>query len=361
MLARSVPRTSARSLLIALMALNGITVSTLYWAQSIATRAVLELGPSLSVRLMPSATLTGYAVGVALLAWMARDLTSPNGLGLHALLLGVGLGIVAVAPAAPVVALACLLIGIGCSLTQRMLACATSVVPAEERAQVIGGIIASGLFGIVVARAGVPAASAALGWRTMFIIDASIVCLCGVIAALLAQRAEARADWTPTPAPLPSAWLLWRREKVLRRAALQQAGVFAAFNLGWAIFPHALAAGGSSMTIPMMGSVATLGAVAALIAGRACGHWNAADVARGGGCAVLLAGLLSLMAGGLGTAVYAVMALLDVGTQVSLVANQAQAQAAATSPAMRGRMAAIVTTVGFSAGALGAAIGNAVF
>jgi hypothetical protein len=45
---------------------------------------------------------------------------------------------------------------------------------------------------------------------------------------------------------------------------------------------------------------------------------------------------------------------------MSLVANQAQAQRLATSPAMRGRVAAIVTTIGFAAGALGAAIGNAV-
>ena len=58
---------------------------------------------------------------------------------------------------------------------------------------------------------------------------------------------------------------------------------------------------------------------------------------------------------------YTVMTLLEIGTQTALVANQAQAQAEATSSAMRGRIEAFVTTIGFSAGAAGAAIGNALF
>jgi hypothetical protein len=57
---------------------------------------------------------------------------------------------------------------------------------------------------------------------------------------------------------------------------------------------------------------------------------------------------------------YAGMGLLDAGTQVALVANQTRAQALASSPAMRGRLAAIVTTIGFVGGALGSAIGNLV-
>ncbi|RYD29107.1 MAG: hypothetical protein EOP89_00815, partial [Lysobacteraceae bacterium] len=75
MAVRSLPRTSARSLLFALLVLNGVTVSTLYWAQAVASMVRLEFGPSVWVSLMPSATLAGYAIGVALLAGLARDLT----------------------------------------------------------------------------------------------------------------------------------------------------------------------------------------------------------------------------------------------------------------------------------------------
>ena len=110
-----------------------------------------------------------------------------------------------------------------------------------------------------------------------------------------------------------------------------------------------------------MGAVASLGAVAALTAGWLCRHQAPSKVALAGFGAVALAAISALCISGIGPMAYAVMTLLDTGTQTALVANQAQAQARATSSAMRGRIAAIVTTIGFSAGAAGAAIGNALF
>lgn len=358
MLAPSVPRSSTLPLLIALCALNGVTVSTLYWAQSMAALARLEMGDAAWATMMPSATLAGYALGVALLATFARDMTMANGLGIHALVLGVGLGIAAVAPVAPLVTLACLIVGMGCSLTQRTLACAASAVSSLQRGPVIGCVIASGLVGIIGARALVPAASATVGWRMMFMLGAGAVCCCGIVAAIAAQRVD-RGGWERDAAPLPSAIALWRREPVLRRAALQQGFVFAMFNFGWAVFPHVLSherAGGAAL----MGVVASLGASAALLAGWACKQRRPGEVASSGLVAVLIAGVAAALAGGTGPVAFAAMTLLDIGTQTSLVANQAQAQALATSPAMRGRVAAIVTTIGFAAGAIGAAIGNAV-
>lgn len=357
MLAPSVSRSSALPLLISLFALNGVTVSTLYWAQSMASLARHDMGSSFWASMMPSATLTGYALGVATLAAFARDMTTANGLGLHALLLGVGLGIAAVAPSAPLITLACLIVGIGCSLTQRALACAASAVSASQRGPVIGGVIASGLAGIIIARAVVPGGSAMLGWRMMFMLGAGMVCCCGVVAAMAAQRVD-RRGWEMDTAPLPNARLLWQREPVLRRAALQQGFVFAMFNCGWAVFPRLVSHEGVAVS---MGVVATLGAIAALVAGWACKRWRPGEVASSGLCAVLIAGIAAVAANGTGPLAFAAMALLDIGTQISLVANQAQAQTLATSPAMRGRVAAIVTTVGFAAGALGAAIGNAAF
>ena len=357
MLASSRRRSLALPLLIALCGLSTVTVSTLYWAQSMTPLVRLDLGWSLWVSLMPSATLAGYALGVAALAAFARDMTTANGLGLHALLLGLGLAIAAIAPSAPVVALACVIIGFGCSLTQRVLACAASAVCPMQRGPVIGCVVASGLFGIVAARALVPAASAVLGWRMMFMLDAAAICCCGILAAIAAQRVD-RRGWEADTAPLPSAWALWMREPMLRRAALRQGFVFATFNAGWAVFPRLLSHEGAigAMTI---GAIASFGACAALVAGMACKRRGPSEVASSGLYAVVLAGIVAIVANSAGPLAYAAMALLDIGTQTSLVANQAQAQTLATSPAMRGRVAAIVTTVGFAAGAIGAAIGNA--
>ena len=355
----SLPRSSVRPLLLTLLLLNGTTVSTLYWAQSVAALTRSEMGPSIWLGLMPSAALAGYAVGVALLASIARDLTTANGLGLHALLLGVGLSTAAIAPTAPVVTVACCLIGMGCSLTQRALACATSAVMPSQRGPVIGFVIASGLTGIVLARAVIPTVSATLGWRTVFMLDAALICLLGLAAALAAQRTD-RREGEVAPGALPSAWRLWQTEPVVRRAALEQACVFAAFNGGWAIFPRVLAQNGVAGALPM-GIVASIGAVTAVLAGWLCRRKRPARVAGVGLYAVLAAIAGSTAIAATNPLIYPIMIVLDAGTQMALVANQARAQAQATSPAMRGRIAAIVTTIGFAAGAAGAAIGNALY
>lgn len=356
MLAPSVPRSSAVPFLAELLLLNGATVSTLYWAQSVTASIRADFGSSAWTALAPSAAMAGYAIGVALLASVARDLTTANGLGLHALLLGVGLSAAAVAPTASVLTVACLVIGLGCSLTQRALACATSAVSPGQRGPMIGYVVASGLTGIVVARAAVPAASLALGWRTMFMLDAALICTLGLLAAIAAQRMD-RHGGGVEPVLLPSALALWRREPDLRRAALRQACVFAAFNAGWAVFPRMLTQAGMLGATPL-GVVASLGALSALGAGLLCRRLGPDRVATAGVVAVLLAVAAALWAGATAPVIIGAMAALDIGTQAALVANQAQAQARATSPAMRGRLAAIVTTVGFTAGAVGAALGN---
>ncbi len=360
MSSHAVPRLASGRELVLFSVLNGAGVSTLYWAQSLVVQASAEFGTSLAVKLMPGATLAGYAAGVALLAAVARDLTSPAGLTLHLLLLTAGLCAVASAPGPTIAAAACLLIGLGCSLTQRLMACATNAVPAAARSETIGRVIAGGLLGIVLARACVPLASAWLGWRTMFWTDALIVTALGAGVVLTFDRADLALQ--NVRRELPSATALWRNERVLRRAAVQQALVFAAFNFGWALFPRLLRVDSLAPSLPM-GSVAILGAGAAVLSGRLCGDRNPAMVARAGLLMVLGATLALIATVTLehrpSAVLYCVaMAFLDIGTQIALVANQARAQALAATPPVRGRITAIVTTVGFAGGAIGAAMGN---
>lgn len=361
MAAQTIPKSATGRELISLALMNGASVSTLYWAQSLVLRAAAELGPSPVIQLMPGATLAGYAAGVALLAAVARDLTSSSGFVLHLLVLTTGLCAVASASEPTVAMVACLVIGLGCSLTQRLLASATSAVPSEARSETIGWIIASGLFGIVLARACVPLASTLLGWRAMFWMDAVIVTTLGLVAISARERAG-RLPQARNVAPLPAATTLWRREKILRRAAVQQGIVFAAFNLGWAVFPRLLHMDGVEPSIPM-GIVASLGAGAAILSGRLCTRRDPARIANIGlltaaSAIILLIGLCGLTAERTVGMYIVVMAFLDIGTQLALVANQSRAQALASSPAMRGRITAIVTTIGFAGGALGAALGN---
>ncbi len=352
----SQPRAASTNVLIALAAANAVTVSTLYWGQALVWRAIDEFGPSATISLMPGATLIGYAAGVAGLAAIAGDLTDPRNLGRQFLLLVAALCGAALAPTPVMLTGACLLIGVGCALTQRLLCCATTAVAPEHRAQTIGWIIAAGLCGIVLARAFGPAAADFLGWRPVFAMDAVLAGLAGAAATTVSARLYRRSAGMQ-PMPLPKATSLWRGEVTLRRAALQQAVVFAVFNMGWAVFPR-IAQGGGALPALSMGIVALLGASAALVSGRFCARWNTAGVARAGFAAVSVASVAVALGLRMPLWCYLGMGLLDAGTQVSLVANQARAQALASTPAMRGRLAAIVTTIGFVGGAAGSAIGN---
>ncbi len=333
-----------------------LATSSLYWAQSLAGQAAAELGRSVPLAMAPGATLLGYAGGVAALAALSRDLSSPRGLARHGVALALALCLAAAAPNGPCLALACLAVGAGCALTQRLLVSATTLVPASRRAQAIGVIICSGLLGIVFARAWVGEAAAVIGWRRMVLADAAAALCACLAAAWLCPLRAAPTRQTDLPSPLA----LLRDVPALRGAALAQAVAFAAFNMGWSLFPAASHA--SSMA---RAAIATAGAAAALWSGRACRRRPPRAVAVLGLSAIAVAAVLAalVLATHLrpsGSLAYTAMTLLEVGTQVALVANQARAQAAAATVPVRGRLAAIMTTIAFGGGAAGAAIGNIV-
>ena len=343
--------------LVPLLLTNALAVSSLYWAQSVVGLAAADLGPSAIIALTPSATLLGYALGVAGQAILARDLSRTSGLVLHGACLSAAQCLTAVAPNAATIAIACLAIGAGCSLTQRVIVIATTLVAPARQAQAIGMAIASGLVGIVIARACVTDLAALIGWRTMFLGAAVITfSACLAFAGLRTKPGAVSGQLAELPSPI----VLLRTMPALRIAALQQAVVFACFNLGWALFPAA-----SHASVGARAAIASAGAMAALLSGRACltrppravALYGLSSVAAAAGVAGLV---VAMRMSASSPATYGAMVLLELGTQVALVANQASVQADASSVPVRGRLAAILTTIAFGGGALGAVIGNLV-
>ena len=80
---------------------SALAVSSLYWAQSVVIQAAQELGPSTFVSMAPSATLLGYALGVAVLATYFHDLSTPRGLALHGTGLAAALSLAAASDRTP--------------------------------------------------------------------------------------------------------------------------------------------------------------------------------------------------------------------------------------------------------------------
>ena len=322
------------------------TVSTVYWPQAMLAQLRVDLGEPAIIAFLPGATLLGYAIGVAALAVASKNLAGRKGLACHAALLVAGLSALVAAPTALSALLACLVVGAGCALTQRLLIIATTFRP-ERRSEIIGLLIASGLTGIVVARAWIDDIAHRIGWRHTLVLDAVLIAM--VVGTLLRLPWPARTE--PMTRPISVAGL-WQRYPTLRHAAFHQGLIFAAFNAAWAILPTL------TMTAPATRAiVAAVGAVTAIIAGRTARLLRPALLAGIAPFFVIVAAAMAVFVA-TRMAFVGAMIFVEIGTQLALVANQTRAQAIAPDISSRGRMAALVTAVSFAGGALGAAAAN---
>ena len=334
-------------LLVATCLTNLVAVASIYTTQAMMPMIREDLGSGPLARAMPGLTLLGYALGVGGMALASRSLVERGRFGAHALVLVAGLIAIATSTTDYAAALGCLVLGVGCSITQRLLMIATTTNGPARRSEVIGMVIACGLTGIVISRAWVVNIGAIYGWRTTMLGAAALAAAFATLACALTARRE------PTRARRPKTIAaVMRQHAGLRRACVQQACMFAAYNAGWAILPSLVATTSDARAV-----IAALGATSALAAGRASRHGNPAEVARIGMTATACAAAALALVGH-GMAAIAAMAALDVGTQIALVANQTRAQSLEQDVGDRGRLAAAVTSTGFMGGALGALVAN---
>lgn len=334
---------------------NGTTVSTLYWVQSLPGLVAEEFGRATSNTLTPAATLMGYAMGVAGLAALAKELTGLKAFVVHLSVLVAALCIAAAAPTSVILFIACLSVGAGCALTQRLLCCATHAAEPGHRAQTIGWVIAAGLCGIVVARSLGPTLAGLLGWRGTLWANAVVTGISGLLAAAAFTESKATIR-DAAPVFASNVVALWHNYEPLRCAAVQQAATFAAFNMAWAGFT-ATTRGAGPMPIVKTALITLAGAGAALVSGRCCDKRDAARIASIGVAVIAASGAALVLGPHTFVCPYIWMTLIDGGTQTALVANQARVQALATTASMRGRLAAMLTTIGFAGGAAGSACG----
>lgn len=343
-LAKLQRRTAEMATLALVSCMTMTTVSTIYWPQALLVQMRTELGEPTLIALLPGAILLGYAAGVTALAVASHNLAGRNGLAWHVAFLVTGIVALAAASTAMAAVLACMLVGAGYALTQRLLIIATNTYRPERRAEVIGLLIACGLSGIVVARAWIGDIAQRIGWRHTLVLDAMLIAM--LIAALFTTKWPEPTVSVARPISIPG---LWSRYATLRHAALHQAVIFAAFNASWAVLPML-----TTTTPATRAVVAGIGALTAVVAGQTARRLRPARLAA---IAPLFIAIAAAMTAFVATrlAYIGAMVFIEIGTQLALVANQIRAQAIAPDVGSRGRMASLVTAVGFAGGALGAA------
>lgn len=199
--------------------------------------------------------------------------------------------------------------------------------------------------------------AAFLGWRVIFEMAAGVMALLAVTSVILLPE-QRPTGHIPYSTLLPSLYVLWRKEPILRLHSFLGAMGFAAFSCFWTalifhfgrIFPHQ-----ASYTVGIMGLFGTAGALAAPLSGKLSDKLTAHVV---NGVALLLVfssflifwhahSSLVLMAWG--------VIFLDAGVQGSHISNQTRIYALRADK--RNRLTALYMTSYFIGGSIGSLVG----
>ena len=344
----------------------GLIAANIYYAQPLIGPISAALGLSLhAAGLIVTMTQIGYGAGLLLIVPLG-DLTENRRL----ICAGIGVGALALLGAAcsthalPFLT-AALFIGLGSVAVQIILPYAAHLAPEAARGRVIGNVATGLMLGIMLARPIASLLTAISSWQTVFLLSAvAMTGLAIVLSRALPRRAPvARLHYGDL---LASMLRLVLTTRVLRRRALYQAFLFAAFSLFWTVTPLLLASpefGLSQRGIALFALAGVAGAVAAPVAGRVADRgWSRAATAFAM-LATAMAFLITHLAhpGSSLALVLLVVAgvLLDFGVQGNFVLGSRAIFA--LGPEFRSRLNGLYMATFFTAGAAGSALGGWAF
>src|SRR5882757_188235 len=358
--------TVSRGLTFLLAVSCGLIAANIYYAQPLIGPISAALGlPLHAAGLIVTMTQIGYGAGLLLIVPLG-DLTENR--RLICIAIGVGafalLGAACSTHALPFL-VAALFIGLGSVAVQIILPYAAHLAPEAARGRVIGNVATGLMLGIMLARPIASFLTAISSWHAVFLFSAAVMM---VLAIVLSRALPRRAPVAQLHYGelLKSMLRLALATRVLRRRALYQAFLFAAFSLFWTVTPLLLAGpefGLSQRGIALFALAGVAGAIAAPIAGYVADRgWTRAATAF----AMLAAALAFLIThighpgSPLALALMVISGvLLDFGVQGNFVLG---ARAIfALGPESRSRLNGLYMATFFAAGAGGSALGGWAF
>jgi predicted MFS family arabinose efflux permease len=342
---------------------TGALVANLYYAQPL----IASIGPELGVGAdvagsIVSMTQIGYGAGLFLLVSLA-DRVENRKLVLVALgFLVLGLCGAATATSGPAFFLASFVIGLCASGAQVLIPFVAHLVPDARRGRVVGNIMAGLLTGIMLARPASLFIAAQLGWRAVFWASAVLMVAIGLALWRLMPRHAPRGG-IGYGRILASMLGLFRDRPAVRRRALYQIFMFAAFNMLWTAAPIMLAErfGLSTNGIALFALAGAGGALAAPVAGRLADRGLIRATTAGAMIVLALCFLGTLWA--VAALALAVLVVATILIDAAVQANQVVSQRVifAVPADIRGRINAIYMTLTFAGGAAGSVLGTVTY
>jgi predicted MFS family arabinose efflux permease len=357
------PRSVSRGMIFLIALACGLIAANIYYAQPLVGPIAAELGISPGAAgLIVTMAQIGYGAGLLLIVPLG-DLVENRRLILSV----IGVAALALLAAAfstrplPFLA-ASLFIGLGSVAVQILVPYAAHLAPDAIRGRVVGNVMTGLMLGIMLARPAASAITAVSSWHAVFVLSTVIMILIG---ALLRWKLPPRqpVQQLHYGTLLLSMVRLALRTPMLRRRALYQAFLFAAFSLFWTTVPLLLAGPEfriSQAGIALFALVGVAGAISAPIAGRTADRgWSRPATALAMVCAA--AAFLMTHVGAPGsTLALACLAgaaiLLDFGVQANVVLGFRAIFALGAE--YRSRLNGLYMATFFAAGAAGSALGG---
>lgn len=341
----------------------GLCVANIYFAQPLIgpIAASLQMHAGLAGLIM-ALTQLGYGAGLLFLVPLA-DVVENRRLILAAMA-GAVLGLVGIAlsNSALTFLAASFLVGSCAVAAQVLVPLASHLVADATRGKVVGNIMAGLLAGIMLARPFSSLVASAFNWRAVFAISALLMTLLALVLwrALPRRHPHGSIGYARTLASLPG---MVRRIPLLRRRAVYQGMLFAAFQAFWTAVPLALVHefGLVQGGIALFALAGAAGALAAPWAGRLADQGRTQPAT---GAAIGVA-LLSFGIAALGFRTHSLMALvaaavlLDGAVQLCNVLSLRSLYMLA--PELRGRLNGLFLTSIFLCAAVASALAAALY
>jgi predicted MFS family arabinose efflux permease len=345
-----------------LAAAAGLTVANLYYNQPLLELVRGSFGvTSGEVGLVATATQLGYGLAMLVLVplgdrYERRGLIVGMTVASAFALVGV-----AFAPSLPALLGLCLVLGVTSMVPQYVVPFAAGLAGPNDRGRAVGTVMSGVLLGILLSRTVAGFWGARFGWRSMYGVAAGIaVVLAVALRALLPQQHPETT--MPLGALYRSLPGLVREHRVLRRHSVLGALTFAAFSVFWTTLVFHLGelpGHYGSETAGLFGLVGAVGALAAPFLGRWADRASPRAVNGLAITAVVLGYVAFALWGGSLLGLAAGVVLLDVGAQGNHISNQTRIFN--LDPSRRSRLNTVYMSSYFGGGALGSALGTAVY
>jgi predicted MFS family arabinose efflux permease len=334
----------------------GLTVANLYYSQPLLDLISRSFGVSQgAAAIIVTFTQVGYALGLLFLLPIG-DLVENRKLTTR--LLGgtaVSLLLAAVCPAYPIFLVISVLVGLTSVVAQILVPLAAHLAPPEQRGAFVGKVMSGLILGILLARTVSSFVADLWGWRAIYFVSAGLmVVLAIVLRRMLPERApDHTAGYRSL---LRTVVTLVREEPILRRRALCQAAMFAAFSAFWTAIAYELIGehGFGQAQIAIFALVGAGGAAAAPLGGKLADRGYGVPVMGG----ALLLGTLTMVLAAVGHRSVVLLALagvlLDFAVQIHQVSSQQQIYALREDA--RARINTVYMTTVFTGGAISSAL-----